>query len=79
MKKPYPVRIPPCPGCGNPESCGACYARLSKTDRQKLRAGRYPERRSAVSEAPGARRGAVSSPFDGVPVVPRSWGDPHVE
>jgi hypothetical protein len=60
MKSSYPVRVPPCPGCSNPENCGACYQKLSTEDRQKLRAGRSPERRSAVLKAVQAPREAFS-------------------
>lgn len=61
MKSTYPVHVPPCPGCSNPESCGACYQKLYPEDRQKLRAGRSPEGRSPSTEAPRAPRGAIYS------------------
>jgi hypothetical protein len=71
MKSTYPVRVPPCPGCSRPESCGACWLKLSNADQQRTLAGVPPKGRTAVLRAVPAVREAVSE-------VPREavafWG-----
>jgi len=60
MKSTYPVHVPRCPGCSNPESCGECWLKLSNADQQRLLGGGHTKAGKPALKAVRAPRGGLA-------------------